>query len=98
MRIALAIASAAGIFAAAGAAGPGFDLQSWSDLDHAWATAGDTLYATSDAGKTWLPVFSGGPQIFRIERTSLLTGIVVTGVPKAVTFWTRDAGRHWYRG
>jgi hypothetical protein len=98
MRIALAIAAAAGILAAAGAAAPGFDLQSWSDFDHAWASAGSTLYATSDAGKTWRPVFSGGTEIFRVERTSLKAGIVVTGEPQPVTFWTRDGGRHWYRG
>jgi hypothetical protein len=98
MRIALAIAVAAGVLAASGAAAPGFDLESWSDLDHAWASAGSTLYATSDGGKTWHPVFSGGSAIFRVERTSVKAGIVVTGEQKPVTFWTRDNGRHWYRG
>ncbi len=98
MRTALAIAAAVGVLAATGAAAPGFDLQSWSDFDHGWGSAGSTLYATSDGGRTWSPVFSGGAQIFRIERTSVTAGIVVTGEPKPVTFWTRDAGRHWYRG
>jgi hypothetical protein len=98
MRIALAIAAAVGALAAPGAAAPGFDLQSWSDFDHAWGSSGSTLYATSDGGRTWSQVFVGGAQIFRIERTSVTAGIVVTGEPKPVTFWTRDAGRHWYRG
>jgi hypothetical protein len=98
MRIALAIAAAAGVLAAAGSAAFGFDLESWSDFDHAWASTGSTLYATSDGGRSWSQVFSGGSQIFRIERTSDTAGIVVTGEPKPFTFWTRDAGRHWYRG
>jgi hypothetical protein len=98
MRIAFAIAAAAAILAGPGAAAPGFDLQSWSDFDHAWASTGGVLYATSDAGKSWRPVFSGGTQIFRVERTSVLAGIVVTGDPNPVTFWTRDGGRHWFRG
>jgi hypothetical protein len=98
MRLALASLAAAGALAASGAAAPGFDLQSWSDFDHAWGSAGGTLYATSDAGRSWHPVFSGGTQIFRVERTSATAGIVVTGNPQPVTFWTRDAGRHWFRG
>jgi hypothetical protein len=98
MRIALAMAATAGVLAAAGGAAPGFDLESWSDLDHGWASAGSILYATSDGGKTWRPVFSGGTSIFRVVRTSVYAGIVVTGDQKPVTFWTRDGGRHWYRG
>lgn len=98
MRIALAIAAAAGILAGPGAAAPGFELQSWSDFDHAWASTGGALYATSDAGRTWRQVFAGGTQIFRVERTSISAGIVVTGDPNPVAFWTRDSGRHWFRG
>jgi hypothetical protein len=98
MRIAFAIAVAAGVLAAPRAAAPGFDLQSWPDLDHAWASAGSLLYATSDGGKTWRAIFSGGSEIFRVERTSVSAGIVVTGDQKPVTFWTRDNGKHWYRG
>ena len=97
MRIALAIAAAAAILGAPASASTGFDLVSWADFDHAWASLQGTVYATSDAGKTWRPVFSG-TQIFRVERTSATAGIVVTGEPKPVTFWTRDAGRHWFRG
>jgi hypothetical protein len=99
MRIALAVVAAAcGLAASSVAAAPGFTLESWSDLDHAWASVGSVVYATSDGGKTWRPVFSGGAQIFRIVRTSVNAGIVVTGESKPVTFWTRDAGHHWYRG
>jgi hypothetical protein len=99
MRIALAIVAAAGALAAAGAAAtPGFTLESWSDYDHGWGSTGGVVYATSDGGRTWRPVFNGGPQIFRVVRTSATAGIVVTGDTKPVTFWTRDAGRHWYRG
>ena len=101
MRIALAIAAAAGALAGLGSAGsaaPGFALESWSDLDHGWGATGGLVYATSDAGRSWRQVFSGGSQIFRVERTSARGGIVVTGDAKPVTFWTRDGGAHWYRG
>ncbi len=98
MRIALAVVAAVAVLAGASAAALGFELQSWSDLDHGWAASGGTLYSTSDGGRTWRPIFYGGNQTFRIQQTSATAGSVLAGGPKVVAFWTRDGGRHWYRG
>jgi len=98
MRIALAVVAAVAALAGASSAAPGFDLVSWSDLDHGWAATGGTLYSTNDGGRNWRPIFTGGPQIYHLQRTSASAGAVLTGNSKTVTFWTRDSGRHWYRG
>lgn len=100
MRIALLVAATVvAALAGASSAAPGFDLVSWSDLDHGWAASAGTLYGTNDGGRTWHPILStGGGQIYHVERTSNATGTVLAGSAKPAAFWTRDGGRHWFHG
>ena len=78
-------------------AGAGFGLQSWADLDHGWAVSGTAVYSTDNGGGSWRPIFYGGNQIYRVERTSASAGTVVSGNSHTTAFWTRDGGKHWYR-
>src|SRR5215471_1467599 len=98
MRIALVVLAAVAFLASASSAAPGFDLLSWSDLDHGWGSSGGILYSTNDGGRTWKPIFTGGQQIYHVQRTSATGGTVLTGDSKTEAFWTRDGGKHWYRG
>ncbi len=95
MRIVFAIASAAAALIGGSPGTPNFALESWADLDHGWGVAGDVVYSTEN-GRTWRPIFYGGNQVYRVERTSTGAGIVLTGNSKMTAFWTRDNGRHWY--
>jgi hypothetical protein len=98
MRIALATAAAVLSVAGASSAAPGSGLSSWADLAHGWQTAGDAVFTTNDGGVSWHRIFTGGDQIDHVLRTSAAAGTVLVGSSKAVAFWTRDGGRHWYRG
>jgi hypothetical protein len=73
---------------------------SWPDADHGWVlytpelgcTPRADLCATEDGGATWHGIFNGSVADF--ERTSVRAGVVSIGDD---VYWTRDAGRRWYR-
>ena len=74
---------------------------SWADADHGWSLYTSDLgcrpradlCATDDGGATWHGIFNGSVSEF--ERTSATAGVVSVGGD--TVFWTRDAGRRWYR-
>jgi hypothetical protein len=81
---------------------------SWADRNHIWEVRDAESYTreplcdvrlcgTEDGAETWHPVFRPGG--FPFVRTSPMAGAVRTATIEGTSafYWTKDAGRHWYR-
>jgi hypothetical protein len=73
----------------------------WIGTQDGWAWVDDTeparIRATTDGGRTWETIFSGGNFLFYpYARTSRNAGVVATGRLGRAAFWTNDRGRNWF--